>query len=403
LSEPAASVASRQRRLIFGLSWLTYAAYYLGRKSLSVVKTSLSEQLGLGISALALIDTVYLVAYACGQVPSGLAVDRWGARRVLVLGLGVSALACALFAGGSSALVFALCFGLNGLAQATGWPGTTKLMAEAFSPQARGRVMGWWSTCYQLGGIVATALATYLFAHFGWRAAFGLPALGLLLMAATLAFALPRTAAGTAEPERATASRSALRSGVLYYYGAAYFGIKLIRYSLLFWLPYYLHTSGGLDPVSSGYTSTAFEIGGLVGCIGFGYAADRLPHARGVVASLGLFGLSGALLLYTAGAVHSVAWHAAALALIGALLFGPDALISGAAAQDAVSRAEAATAVALVNGLGSVGALFQGVLTVTARAALGWDGLFRVFVGLAFVSALCLWPAWRGRARAESE
>jgi OPA family glycerol-3-phosphate transporter-like MFS transporter len=402
LSRPAGREASSGPAVTFGLSWLTYASYYLGRKSLSVVKTSLSDELGLGISALALIDTVYLVAYAGGQVPSGLAVDRWGARRVLVLGLAVSGLACALFAGASSVAVFALCFGLNGLAQATGWPGTTKLMAEAFTARARGRVMGWWSTCYQLGGIAATALATYLFAHCGWRAAFGVPALGLLLMAATLAIALPRKAADATQPASAPAARVALRSPVLYCYGAAYFGIKLIRYSLLFWLPYYLHNSAGLDPISSGYTSTAFEIGGLVGCIGFGYAADRLPRARGIAASLGLFGLSASLLLYTAGALHSIAWHAAALALIGALLFGPDALISGAAAQDAVSRAEAATAVALVNGLGSVGALFQGVLTVSVRAALGWDGLFRVFVGLAFASALCLSPAWRARPRVET-
>jgi sugar phosphate permease len=87
--------------------------------------------------------------------------------------------------------------------------------------------------------------------------------------------------------------------------------------------------------------------------------------------------------------------HAAGLALVGALLFGPDALVSGAAAQDAGGPDAAGAAVGLVNGIGSAGALLQGALTVGVEHAYGWHGLLQVFVGLSILASACLLPAMR--------
>src|SRR6476659_8627486 len=165
-----------QRRLALGLSWLAYASYYLGRKAFSVTKAKIATELGLHEGMLAAIDTGFLIGYACGQVPSGLAADRVGARTLIGGGMLVSAAACALFGPMHAGALLLACFALNGLAQATGWPGTTKVVADWTSAQERGAVMGWWSTCYQVGGMAATALATWLLAHYGWRAAFRAPA-----------------------------------------------------------------------------------------------------------------------------------------------------------------------------------------------------------------------------------
>jgi sugar phosphate permease len=389
---------ARARIHALALSWLAYASYYLGRKGFSVVKASLARQQALSAGTLALIDTAYLLAYACGQVPSGIAADRWGARRLIGFGMLVSAVACAGFGSASGATLFAVCFALNGLAQSTGWPGTTKIVAQWTSVDDRGRIMGVWSTCYQVGGIAATALATWLLGHFGWRAVFRVPALWLSVVAIVVLISLrsgpraPVAAARTPGPSL-DELRAVLRTPVLYSYGACYFCIKLIRYSLLFWLPYYLHTAAGFDEIESGYLSTGFEIGGVVGSVGLGYVSDRWAQSRALLAGASLLGLAGALALYASLGTQPAVWHFAGLALVGALLFGPDALVSGAAAQDAAGSAAAGTAVGIVNGLGSLGALFQGALTIGVQQALGWNALLYVFVGLAMLAALCLLPA----------
>jgi sugar phosphate permease len=198
-----------------------------------------------------------------------------------------------------------------------------------------------------------------------------------------------------------TRSRQTLLADpIIYGYGACYFCLKLIRYSLLFWLPYYLHTSVGFGDERSGYLSTSFEIGGVAGSIGLGYASDRFGVTRSAAAMVSLLGLAGALFLYARLGSSSASAHFAAMTAIGLLLFGPDALISGAAAQDAGGPHAAATAVGIVNGFGSAGALLQGALTIGVQQAFGWNALFYVFFGLALLGAACLVPTLRPRALA---
>jgi sugar phosphate permease len=197
-------------------------------------------------------------------------------------------------------------------------------------------------------------------------------------------------------PRRAFAdARALLTNPIVYGYGGCYFFLKLIRYSLLFWLPFYLHAQAGFDEITSGYLSTAFEIGGVAGTIAIGLASDRSRRPRAFGAALSIAGLCAALLVYarlgTAGALA----HAAALALIGALLFGPDALVSGAAAQDAGGVQSAATAVGIVSAMGGCGALLQGALTVGVQRAFGWNALFYVFIALAGLALSCLVPGLR--------
>ncbi len=390
----------------FAITWLAYATYYLGRKGFSVGKVSIARELGVGTDVLAGIDTAYLAAYALGQVPSGVVADRFGPRALVGFGLLASALACAAFGLAHGALALGVCFALNGFAQSTGWPGTTQAMSSWTTPQNRGRVMGLWSTCYQVGGVVATGIATYALARAGWRAAFFWPAICLGVVGVlVLALLRPRPREGLVQGElRAPRPQSifvqakhALRTPALYSYGASYFCIKLIRYSLLFWLPYYLHTAGGLDEVESGYLSTSFEIGGVVGSIGLGIISDRAQRRggrRARTAAISLLLLAVALVVYARLGQVSLVVHFALMALIGALLFGPDALLSGAAAQDAGGDAQAATAVGVVNGMGSLGALLQGVLTVSVQQAFGWNALFYVFFALALLACVCLVPAF---------
>jgi sugar phosphate permease len=83
------------------------------------------------------------------------------------------------------------------------------------------------------------------------------------------------------------------------------------------------------------------------------------------------------------------------LALIGFMLFGPDSIVSAAAAQDAGGPEAAALAAGLVNGAGSVGAVFQEAVVRTVSARWGWSGVFEVFAVFALLGALCLVPAMR--------
>jgi len=108
-----------------------------------------------------------------------------------------------------------------------------------------------------------------------------------------------------------------------------------------------------------------------------------------------LLGLSLALLLCAALPRNDVLLTVAALALVGGLLFGPDALLSGAAAQDVGTAAAAATATGLVNGIGSLGGMLEGVSLPLVSAHFGWQAMFPLLAGLAVCAALVLLPTAR--------
>lgn len=398
------------RAVAFALTWTSYAAYYFGRKGISVAKAPLTEELGK--SALYGVETAYLAAYAVGQYASGLLGDRVGARRLVGLGMLASAAACFAFGVSSAPGFFLLAFLVNGLAQSTGWPGNVKAMAEWTTPENRGAVMGVWSTCYQVGGIAATALAARLLSSLGWRAAFWGPALGLALVGAlVLLFLKPGpgsseeaaaakegggSGGGDEDEERRIAQRRVLRSPTIWSYGASYFCIKLIRYSLLFWLPFYLKTALGYSAVTAGYMSTSFEVGGVVGTIAVGFFADRVrTMSHAAISAASLVGLAGALYLYVAVGTTGQIANVLVMALVGSLLFGPDSLLSGAAAQDAGGPRASAIAAGIINGIGSVGAILQEVVTRGVSDRWGWSALFYVFLALALLSAASLVPAIR--------
>ena len=394
------------RYAAWGLTWIAYASYYFGRKGFSVVKSTLRHSLGVTEQALGVIDTLYLAAYALGQFGSGYLGDRVGARRLIGFGLCASAACCAAFGAMSATFWFGVLFFMNGLAQSTGWPGTTRAMAEWTTPKNRGTVMAFWCTCYQVGSIVATDFAAWLLRRNGWRAAFFGPALWMVAIAVLIFFFLQRGDQPALPPSESEArldreaqnfaQRAALRNPTLWAFGASYFFIKYVRYALLFWLPYYLSGTLGYAVDRAAYVSNAFEAGGIVGVIVLGMLSDRVRRfSRATLSIVSLLGLSLALLLCAALPRNDVLLTVAALALVGGLLYGPDALLSGAAAQDVGTAAAAATATGLVNGIGSLGGMLEGVSLPLVSAHFGWQAMFPLLAGLAGCAALVLLPTAR--------
>ena len=430
----------RKQTLTLVLAWLAYATYYFGRRGFGVVKKKLHDELGVSEVALGRIDTVYLTAYSIGQFTSGFFGDHIGARRLIGYGMLLSAAMCVAFGSFNGAFAFGVAFAVNGFAQATGWPGTTRAMADFTTPETRGRPMGFFSTSYQVGGFAAVWFATLLATAFGWRAAFYGPAVVIALVAITILLFLPTptpiptpetapetapTSAPTPETapapapksasptsaddrerrERSEAQRAVIRNPTIWLFATSYFFVKIIRYVLLFWLPYYLSTTFGWSTLAAGGISTAFEVGGVIGVVAIGWLSDRTPRlGRAGLAAVWLFGLvlaCGAYVLWGSGGKLA---NFALIALIGAMLFGPDSILCGAAAMDAGGPRAAAMATGFVNGVGSLGPILQGLLVPPLAKHYGWQALFPTLVGLALCAALVLVPAlWRARSLARAQ
>ena len=415
---PSAPQSWRAR--VFAMSWISYFSYYFTRMPFKAAKTTLKKLYGLPDSRLNYIDTVYSAMYCIGQFGTGFLVDWLGPRRCIALGMLTSAVVAIGFQlvhsfTGIFFAVIILLWGINGFAQASGWTGNLKLMASWFGSKGRGTVMGWWATCYQMGGLVATFVAARMLDVWGWHWVFIGPALWVAIVAiafwiivrdrpSKVGFCDPDSGmehatgdAAALDAERKRLMRAAwptvLRSPMVWCMGGAYFCCKLIRYSMLFWLPFYLETALHYKTGKSLYMSMAFDAGGIAFVVMAGYVADRVFHRRRVLtAFIFLLGLVGAIFLYNAIGEISDVCNVAGMLLVGGCLFAADSLISGAVAQDLGGPHAAALASGLINGIGSVGQIVQGFLLVWITRTYGWSTLFDFFAILAGAGAAFTLP-----------
>jgi MFS transporter, OPA family, glycerol-3-phosphate transporter len=424
----------RWRRLTFGVTWLIYAAFYFTRQSFGLAKVALENDARVALSRndLGLIDSAYLTTYMVGQFVFGSLGDRFGPRRILLFGMSLSVLA-ALAGGFSTAfLTFATFAVLQGIAQSTGWSNSVKAMSSWFPATERGRITGWWCTCYTVGPAVALPFSAWLMDLLGtadsdgqtipyWPASFWGPA-GVLSVVLVIAWFLlrerpeavglppitddsdpstsPRPTQQGELNEEATHQQSwavvadVLTSPGIWMLSLSYFSIKLTRYAFYFWGPMYVVESLGSDTYSGAMTAAALPLGGLVGVIGCGYVSDKLFQSRRApVAALSLL-ITAALMLIGLWKIQSLWLMGSFFFLVGVFLFGPDSLVSATAAVDFGTRRGAATAIGFINGVGSLGGILGGYLPGVLTTKSDWTWLFAVLLTGLILSAAVLLPLW---------
>lgn len=429
------------RRLTFINTWLIYASFYFTRQSFGLAKVALEgdTRIALSRSQFGLIDSAYLTTYMIGQFVFGSLGDRFGPRRVLLFGMTLSVLTAVLGGFSTTFLAFAALAVLQGVAQSTGWSNSVKTMSSWFPASERGRVTGWWCTCYTVGPAVALPFSAWLMDLFGkagsnvqgeptvlpyWPAAFWGPAAVLSVVLLISWFWLRERPEdmglppmddqidqptqthdrqdGEANSEPSQEHSWAVIGEVLttpgiWMLALSYFSVKLTRYAFYFWGPKYIVESLGSDTYSSAITAAALPLGGLVGVVGCGYLSDKLFQSRRApVAVLSLL-LAAATMLLGLWKIESLWLMGGFFFLVGVFLFGPDALVSATAAVDFGTRRGAATAIGVINGIGSLGGILGGYLPGVLTSESDWTGLFAVFLTGLVLSAAVLVPLWNAK------
>jgi MFS transporter, OPA family, sugar phosphate sensor protein UhpC len=399
---------------IFIATWLSYAGYYFCRKPFYVVKADMAVALGLTTLQLAHLGTAYLAAYAVGQFSSAYFGRKLGPKLLLVAGMAISIASNFVFGITNSYGTVMLFLAVNGLAQGTGWPGCIGSLAYWFRREQRGSVLGVWSTCYQVGSLVATGFAAYLLGRAGWRWSFFGSAMVLLAIWAIVLFLHPNRPDkvglpplgedGEEEKPRAEACEETEGLGWsrdvvinILIMGVIYFAIKFLRYALWSWAPFFLRQNFGLAGDRAGYLSTVFELCGFAGVIVSGWASDKFFGGRRAFLSFAMLTMMtfSFVLMATLGAT-SVFFFTLSMGLAGSMLFGPDALLSGVGAIDVGSKRGALAAAGIINGMGSIGPIFQEEIIGWMYKAFGHRLLpiFLMLVGMAAAGAFVTFLLW---------
>ena len=160
-----------------------YFLSYLYRTANAVIGPVLANELGLPDNALGLLTSTYFLAFGAAQLPIGLLLDRFGARRVEALLLIVAALGVAVFSSAHSLTGLAIGRGLIGLGVAACLMASMKAFSQWLPADRQAAMAAWIMASGGVGALVAAKPLEIAMGIAGWRE------ICLLLAALTFAVA----------------------------------------------------------------------------------------------------------------------------------------------------------------------------------------------------------------------
>ena len=190
---------------------LAYVVNYLDRTNIGVASLTMNQDLGFSQTQFGLGAAILFVGYTVFEIPSNLALYRFGARRWIarvMITWGLVSIATAWVYDVNSYYVarFAL-----GVAEAGFFPGVAYFFAAWFPAQYRARMLAWFLVAIPLSSVIGGPISGLLlemngaFGLLGWQWLFiveGLPAVVLGLVVLRVLSDKPETAAWLTPEER---------------------------------------------------------------------------------------------------------------------------------------------------------------------------------------------------------
>ncbi len=299
---------------------------YIDRSAITYAVDPLSEEFGISSTQYGIIAGVFSVGYMVFAFLSGPLVDRFGARRILLIGIAIWSLVTALtpVAGGFVGLLLIRI--VLGAGEGPAFPAAARIASRWLPRQERGFALALIGGVAVSGSLlIAGPLLTQLIALVTWRGMF------LVLAVVGVAWALlalwllrdspddfstnfswlsererKHIASGQLVEERSSHQTSVrwkrlLSNRNLWIVAFGYFAWGFMFWGFMYWLPQYL-SSYGLSLEAVGLFSVVPWAAGVVGALIGGFAVDRVYRrtnsirSRFVIIGIALL-LAGASLL----------------------------------------------------------------------------------------------------------
>ena len=169
----------------------TLAAIYLVsqflRNSVGVIAPDLAREIGLNAAEIGLLSSAFFFAFAAAQIPLGIALDRYGPKRCMLLCAAIAFLGTLAFAVATTPAGLVTARILMGLGSSCYLMAPLALYAKRFPPERFTLLAGIQIGIGTVGTLFVTAPLAWASASIGWRATFlavaGLVVAGAILVA----------------------------------------------------------------------------------------------------------------------------------------------------------------------------------------------------------------------------
>ena len=283
---PRTALGGRTAWVVLTVGQFAAVVAVLQRSSLGVATTDALARFGITAATLAAFSMVQLLVYAALQVPVGVLIDRYGSKRLVVVGSLVMAGAQAMFAFAASLPLAYAARVVLGIGDALTFISVMRLVPAWFPPQRSAKITTTTGPVNQLGFVVSAVGFAAVLAAWGWTPSF-LSTAAVSIVTAVLALALLRDSPQGRPPRvplraaLATATRSVREAwaepGTRLGFWA---GFMTLFPSMMFgvmWGYPFLTVGQGLSPATAGGLMLAMSLSGLVYGVALGTCWRATP------------------------------------------------------------------------------------------------------------------------------
>ncbi|MFI5871560.1 MFS transporter [Streptomyces sp. NPDC051445] len=210
LEETAQDRRDPRRWWILVVLCLSTVVLTIDSMALTVAVPSMTEDIGASAQDTQWILDSYILVFAGLLLTSGSLGDRFGRRKVMLIGLllfGAASLAATICTTPGEVIAVRTAMGVGG---ALIMPSTLSILITVFDDEERGRAMAAWGSVSMLGLVGSPVLGGVLIDHFSWHSIFlvNVPVVGLAVVAAVVL--MPESRAPWQKPDPLGAVLSAV-------------------------------------------------------------------------------------------------------------------------------------------------------------------------------------------------
>jgi nitrate/nitrite transporter NarK len=281
--------------VMLSLSYLVLIACFLPYIGWSVSLLDISAEFSLSAAQAGLLGSITALVGGLVLPFAGVIGDRWGIKRIILVGIAASIVGQLLFAWAPDYTLLMLGRAISGIGVGLLFVGPYTMAVNWFERERRsGIALGVMFTSDGIG----TAFALYAFAlvlvAVGWRAGSAIGG-GLLVLVFLVAAVFLKDAPAPEPSTDAVESEGSGRSTVSWLFSrnvlmaAAFFiGEWGIFAVVAVWMPTILIEGAGWDPTLAGLFSSLYVLIGMITSIVFGLVSDRLGRRKALIVAAGL-------------------------------------------------------------------------------------------------------------------
>jgi MFS family permease len=213
MHSPTGPSAPRGVILLVGTLAAIYLVSQFLRNSVGVIAPNLAAEIGLNAGEIGLLSSAFFLSFAAAQVPLGMAIDRYGPKRCMLVCAGIAFAGALQFALAATPAGLIAARVLMGLGSSCYLMAPLALYARRFPPERFTVLAGIQIAIGTIGTLLVTAPLAWASATIGWRATF-LAVAVLVVACAALVAIVVREEGDPAHPGGGETVRESLR-GVL--------------------------------------------------------------------------------------------------------------------------------------------------------------------------------------------